>query len=142
MVRASRLGVANALAPSYVSPSDTSRSVTSLRRSSAARACMRAGISSDKNSSSRSGILDGIRCSRACLARWPAAVTRAHGFYQPPPPPPPPPPPDPPPPPEKPDEPDETGTALASALLTPAIDDETELLKLLLDQLPELQPER
>ena len=42
----------------------------------------------------------------------------------------------PPPPPEKPDEPDETGTALASAPLTPAIDDETELPKLLLDQLP------
>ncbi len=80
--------------------------------------------------------------ARACLARRPAAVTRACRFYQPPPPPPPPPPPDPPPPPEKPDEPDETGTALASALLTPAIDDETELLKLLLDQLPELQPER
>ena len=36
---------------------------------------------------------------------------------------------------------DETGTALASALLTPEIDDEPELLKLLLDQLPELQPE-
>src|SRR6185369_13547087 len=95
---------------------------------------MRAGISSDKNSSNRSGILDGIRCSRACLARRPATVTRARGFYQPPPPPPPPPPP------EKPDESDETGTALASAPLTPAIDDETELPKLLLDQLPlELQ---
>lgn len=80
--------------------------------------------------------------ARACLARRPAAVTRERGFYQPPPPPPPPPPPDPPPPPEKPDEPDETGTALANALLTPAIDDETEVLKLLLDQLPELQPER
>ena len=78
--------------------------------------------------------------ARACLARWPATVTRARG-YQPPPPPPPPPPPDPPPPPpEKPDEPDETGTALASALLTPAIDDETALPKLLPDQLPlELQ---
>ena len=79
---------------------------------------------------------------RACLARQPAAVTRACRIYQPPPPPPPPPPPDPPPPPEKPDEPDETGTALANALLTPVIDDETELLKLLLDQLPELQPPR
>ena len=79
--------------------------------------------------------------ARACLARWPAAVTRARGFYQPPPPPPPPPPPEPPPPPpEKPDEPDDTGTALASALLTPAIDDDTALPKLLLDQLPlELQ---
>jgi hypothetical protein len=74
---------------------------------------------------------------RACLARRPAAVTRARRFYQPPPPPPPPPPPDPPPPPpEKPDEPDDTGTALANAPLTPAMDDETELPKLLLDQLP------
>ena len=54
--------------------------------------------------------------ARACLARRPAAVTRACRVYQPPPPAPPPPPPDPPPPPEKPDEPDETGTALASAL--------------------------
>src|SRR4029078_2138529 len=71
-----------------------------------------------------------------------AVVTCAGSFSHPPPPPPPPPPPDPPPPPEKPDEPDETGTALASALLTPAIDDETELLKLLLDQLPEPQPAR
>ena len=60
MVSASRRGVANALAPSYVRPSATSRSVTSLRRSSAARACMRAGISSDKNSSSRSGIRTGL----------------------------------------------------------------------------------
>ncbi|MGE5166333.1 MAG: hypothetical protein ACM3IH_20245, partial [Sphingobacteriales bacterium] len=73
---------------------------------------------------------------RACLARRPAAVTRAPSVLPAPPPPPPPPPPDPPPPPEKPEDPDETGTALASALLTPAIDDETELPKLLLDQPP------
>jgi len=31
---------------------------------------------------------------------------------------------------------------LASALLTPEIDDDTALLKLLLDQLPVLQPDR
>jgi hypothetical protein len=80
--------------------------------------------------------------ARACLARGPAAVTHERGFYQPPPPPPPPPPPDPPPPPPKPEDPEETGTELASALLTPEIDDDTALLKLLLDQLPELQLER
>ena len=37
-------------------PAATSLSVTSLRKSSAARACMRAGISSEKNSSKRSGM--------------------------------------------------------------------------------------
>src|SRR6516164_7611641 len=53
---ASRRGVTNAFAPSYTRPASTSRSVTSLRKSSAARACMRAGISSENSSSSRSGI--------------------------------------------------------------------------------------
>ena len=53
------------------SPPAISRSVTSLRKSSAARACMRAGISSENNSSSRSGIailitLAGSRRSRHC----------------------------------------------------------------------------
>ena len=45
-------------------PASTSRSVTSLRKSSAARACMRAGISSENNSSRRSGMgvtADGAR---------------------------------------------------------------------------------
>src|SRR3954451_16235587 len=55
-VSASRRGVANALAPSYTRPSATSLSVTMRRRSSAAFACMRAGISSENSSSRRSGI--------------------------------------------------------------------------------------
>src|SRR5262245_5610430 len=54
---ASRRGVANALAPSYTRPAATSRSVTSFCKSSEARGCMRAGISSDRNSSNRSGIV-------------------------------------------------------------------------------------
>lgn len=51
--------------------------------------------------------------------------------YQPPPPPEPPPP-------ENPEEPDEAGTALAKASLMLATDEDTELLKLLPDQPPEL----
>ncbi len=51
-----RRGVAKAAAASYVKPASTSFSVTSRFRSSAARACIRAGISSEKSSSSRSGI--------------------------------------------------------------------------------------
>src|SRR5262245_1556370 len=96
---------------------------------------MRAGISSDSNSSRRSGIGQNVRC---CVARLPSKGARgchhAVGFYQPPPPPPPPPPPDPPPP--KPEEPDEAGSALAKASLMLATEDDTALLKLLPDQPP------
>src|ERR1043166_45142 len=53
---ASRRGVTNARAASYTSPASTRRSVTSFFKSSAAFACMRAGISSEKSSSKRSGI--------------------------------------------------------------------------------------
>ena len=54
---ASRRGVTKALAPSWRSPASTSASVMSLRKSSAARACMRAGISSENSSSRKSGIV-------------------------------------------------------------------------------------
>ena len=56
MCSASRRGVENALAPSYRKPRSTSASVTSFFRSSAARRCMRAGISSERSSSRRSGM--------------------------------------------------------------------------------------
>src|SRR5262249_30490016 len=109
----------------------TNRPVTIFCRSSAARACIRAGISSDRNSSRRSGIDGNVKC---CVARLPSKGARGchHtlGLYQPPPPPPPPPP-EPPPSPENPEEPDEAGSALAKASLMLATDDDTALLKLL-----------
>ena len=51
-----RRGVAKAAAEAYVSPASTTPFVIAFFRSSAARACMRAGISSEKSSISRSGI--------------------------------------------------------------------------------------
>src|SRR5262249_52238431 len=99
---------------------------------------MRAGISSDSNSSRRSGIGRKLAC---WVARLPSKGARGchhtAGLYQPPPPPPPPPPPEPRPP-EKPEEPDEAGSALAKASLMLATDDDTALLKLLPDQPPVL----
>ena len=53
---ASRRGVANALASPASRPSAFSPSVTSRFKSSAARPCMRAGISSENSSSSSSAI--------------------------------------------------------------------------------------
>ena len=53
---ASRRGVTKPWRPHRPGPRSTSASVTSLRRSSAACACMRAGISSEKSSSRRSGM--------------------------------------------------------------------------------------
>src|SRR5579871_4564262 len=68
-VSASRRGVAKAFAPSYTRPSATSLSVTMRRRSSAAFACIRAGISSEKSSSRRSGIR--LRQPEPCRSRCP-----------------------------------------------------------------------
>ena len=56
MCNASRRGVAKAAPPAENSPLAASASVTSRFRSSAACACMRAGISSQKSSRRRSGI--------------------------------------------------------------------------------------
>src|SRR5690349_4442427 len=117
-------------------------SVTRRLRSSAARRWKRAGISSEKSSSRRSGIfhraVGGRRVSKrgrmgqAQPGLWLAA-------YQPPPPPPPPPPPEPPPPPN-PEPPEEEGWAEIIDEVMAEESDETALA-MLLEELDQSVPE-
>jgi len=65
MSRVRRRGPAWARAPSQARPRSTRPSVTRLRRSSAARVCIRAGISSENSSSSRSGMAACFQFSEA-----------------------------------------------------------------------------